>query len=40
VLYGPNARNIHGYDEAVELESVRAVTKSLALFIADWCGVA
>jgi acetylornithine deacetylase len=38
VLYGPTARNIHGYDEAVDLESVRQVTKSLAVFIADWCG--
>ena len=39
ILYGPTARNIHGYDEAVELESVRRVTQTLALFIADWCGV-
>jgi acetylornithine deacetylase len=38
VLYGPTARNIHGYDEAVELESVRQITRSLAVFIADWCG--
>jgi len=38
VLYGPTARNIHGYDEAVDLESVRQITRSLALFIADWCG--
>lgn len=40
VLYGPAARNIHGYDEAVDLESVRRVTGSLALFVAEWCGVA
>jgi acetylornithine deacetylase len=38
VLYGPNSRNIHGFDEAVELESVRRVTKTLALFVARWCG--
>jgi acetylornithine deacetylase len=40
VLYGPNSRNVHGFDEAVELESVRRVTKSVALFVASWCGVA
>ena len=40
VLYGPTAQNIHGYDERVDLASVRQITKSLALFIADWCGVA
>jgi acetylornithine deacetylase len=38
VLYGPTSRNIHGFDEAVDLDSVRRITASLALFIADWCG--
>ena len=37
VLYGPIGRGYHGYDEAVEVESVRKVTEALALFIADWC---
>jgi acetylornithine deacetylase len=39
VQYGPVGRDYHGYDEAVELESLRQVTQSLALFVADWCGV-
>jgi acetylornithine deacetylase len=39
VMYGPVSRNIHGFDEAVELESVRRITKSLALFTATWCGL-
>ncbi len=39
VLYGPNSRNTHGFDECVEIESVRRITKSLALFVASWCGV-
>jgi acetylornithine deacetylase len=37
VLYGPNSKNIHGFDEAVELESVRRVTKTVAAFVAAWC---
>ncbi len=37
--YGPEAQNIHGIDESVSLESLRDVTRVLALFIADWCGV-
>jgi acetylornithine deacetylase len=39
VLYGPRGRDYHGYDEAVELESVLQVTQTLALFIAEWCRV-
>lgn len=39
LVYGPRTEEIHGYDERVELESVRRVTKTMALFIADWCGV-
>ena len=38
LCYGPIAHNIHGFDEYVELDSLRAITKSMALFIADWCG--
>ena len=40
LVYGPVSEAIHGYDERVEIESVRRVTKSIALFIAEWCGVA
>ena len=36
---GPRAENIHGFDERVQLESVRDITKVLALFIAQWCGL-
>jgi acetylornithine deacetylase len=39
LVYGPNADSIHGFDEKVELESVRRVTQAMALFVADWCGV-
>ncbi|HET6519834.1 MAG TPA: ArgE/DapE family deacylase [Geminicoccaceae bacterium] len=39
LVYGPRSRNIHGFDEAVELDSVRRVTEAIALFMADWCGV-
>jgi acetylornithine deacetylase len=40
VQYGPVGRDYHGYDEAVDLESLRLVTQSVALFAAEWCGVA
>lgn len=36
---GPRAENIHGFDERVELASVRDLTKVLALFVAGWCGL-
>ena len=39
LVYGPHAENIHAFDERVELESMRRVTQTLALFIAQWCGV-
>lgn len=39
LVYGPISRSIHGYDECVDIESVRRITKSIALFIAEWCGV-
>lgn len=38
MVYGPRSESIHGFDERVELESMRRVTKTVALFIADWCG--
>ncbi len=39
LVYGPHAEAIHGFNERVDLESMRRVTKATALFIADWCGV-
>jgi acetylornithine deacetylase len=38
LVYGPISERIHGFDERVELESIRQVTKSVALFMARWCG--
>ncbi len=40
LVYGPTSRNVHGIDEAVEIDSVRRITKSIALFMARWCGLA
>lgn len=38
LVYGPKAESIHGFDERVEIESIRRVTQTIALFIAQWCG--
>lgn len=38
LVYGPITENIHGIDERVSLSSLKRVTKTLALFTADWCG--
>jgi acetylornithine deacetylase len=40
VCFGPLAESIHGVDERVHLPSLTATAQALALFIADWCGVA
>ena len=39
LVYGPYSDNIHGFDERVSLTSVKQVTGTIALFIADWCGL-
>ena len=39
LVYGPNAEAIHGFNERVELESIRRITQATAVFIADWCGL-
>jgi len=39
LVYGPKSESIHGFDERVDLESVRRVTQTIALFVADWCGL-
>lgn len=39
MVYGPRVSNIHGLDEGVDLESLRRVTKVIALFVARWCGI-
>lgn len=38
--YGPTGGNLHAPDEWVDIESVRATTKVLALTVLDWCGIA
>ena len=39
LVYGPKAEAIHGFNERVDLESLRRVTLTTALFIAEWCGL-
>jgi len=39
LVYGPESDGIHGFDERVNLTSLRQVTKAIALFMADWCGL-
>jgi acetylornithine deacetylase len=39
LTYGPLSKNIHGIDECVNLPSLERVTKSIALFTAQWCGI-
>jgi len=38
LCYGPVSKNIHGFDERVSLSSVKDITRTMALFIAEWCG--
>ena len=39
LVYGPKTENIHGFDERVSLESIRQITHTIALFVAEWCGI-
>lgn len=39
LVYGARAEAIHGFNECVELESLRRTTQATALFIAAWCGL-
>lgn len=39
LCYGASAEDFHGFDERVELESVRILTTTIAAFIAQWCGI-
>ena len=38
LCYGPRGENHHGFDERGHLETLRQVTLSVALFVAEWCG--
>ena len=39
LVYGAKAEAVHGFNERVDLDSVRRSTQTTALFIADWCGL-
>lgn len=39
LCFGPRAENIHGFDERVDMGSVQLCTETIALFIAEWCGL-
>ena len=36
--YGPQAEKIHGFDERVNIQSIRSTTLAIACFTAAWCG--
>ena len=40
VCFGPLAESEHGVDERVHLPSVTRTAQAIALFVADWCGLA
>lgn len=39
LVYGPLCENAHGFDERVNLDSLRRATRAIALFVAEWCGI-
>ncbi|XUM21394.1 ArgE/DapE family deacylase [Bradyrhizobium oligotrophicum S58] len=39
LCFGATGAAMHGFNEYVELDSLRQVTKTMALFIAEWCGI-
>jgi acetylornithine deacetylase len=39
LAYGPSATNGHGFDEFVELDSLKQATIVIARFIGEWCGL-
>ncbi len=39
VIHGPGGDGLHGADEYVDLDSLRAVAETLAVAVVDWCGV-
>ncbi|GIT49402.1 MAG: hypothetical protein Ct9H300mP14_13300 [Gammaproteobacteria bacterium] len=39
LVYGPVSKDIHAFDERVSLASVQRITGTIALFIANWCGL-
>jgi acetylornithine deacetylase len=39
LCYGPSGIGPHAFDERIELESIRQTTLTIALFVAEWCGL-
>jgi acetylornithine deacetylase len=39
LCFGASGGAMHGFNEYVDLDSLRQSTKAIALFIAEWCGV-
>ncbi|MDB5656211.1 MAG: acetylornithine deacetylase or succinyl-diaminopimelate desuccinylase, partial [Tardiphaga sp.] len=39
LCFGAAGEAMHGFNEYVDLDSLRKSTKATALFIAEWCGV-
>jgi acetylornithine deacetylase len=39
LCFGASGAAMHGFNEYVDLESLRKATKTIALFVAEWCGV-
>jgi acetylornithine deacetylase len=39
LCYGSTGSENHGFDESVDLQSIKDVTRTIASFVADWCGV-
>ncbi len=37
--FGPDAQEIHGIDESVGIDSMHDITRTIALTLAEWCGV-
>ncbi len=38
-VFGPDAQDIHGIDESVGVESIHGCTRTIALAMAQWCGL-
>ena len=36
--YGASGEGSHGFDESVDLASIKTLTLTIASFVADWCG--
>jgi acetylornithine deacetylase len=39
LVYGPISKNIHALNECVSMSSVKRIAGTIALFIAEWCGL-